>query len=73
MRGIRFPVMEQKEFANVVLKCDTFSKKEIRDLMRYFNSVLDTPVGFCESKRLGSLEKLSRFRSLATGWDYPCR
>ena len=72
VKGIRFPVMEQKEFASVVLKCDILSKKEVCDLMRYFNSVLDTSVGFCETKRAGSFKKISRFGSLATGWHYSC-
>ena len=70
VKGIRFPVMEEKEFASVVLKCDILSKKEICDLMRYFNSVLDTSVGFCETKRARSFEKISRFGSLATSWRY---
>ena len=65
---IRFPVMEQKEFARVILKCDILSKKEICNLVGYFNSVLDSSVGFCETKRAGSFEKISRFGSLATGW-----
>ena len=68
VKGIRFPVMEQKEFASVVLECDILSKKEICGLMRYFNSVLDTSVGFCETKRAGSFEKICRFSSFATGW-----
>ena len=70
VKGIRFPVMEEKEFAGVVLECDILSYKEICNLMRYFNSVLNTSVGFCDSKRAGSFEKISRFGSLATGWHY---
>ena len=70
VKGIRFPMMEQKEFASVVLECDILSKKEVYDLVRYFNSVLDTSVGFCETTRARSLEKISRFGSLATGWHY---
>ena len=70
VKGIRFPLMEEKEFASVVLKCDILSKKEICDLMRYFNSVLDTSAGFCETKRAWSFEKISRFHSLATWWRY---
>ena len=70
VKGIRFPVMEEKEFASVVLECDILIKKEVYDLMRYFNSVLDTSVGFCETKRAGPFEKISRFGSLATGWHY---
>ena len=38
--------------------------------MGYFNSVLDTSAGFCETKRAGPLEKICRFGSLATGWRY---
>ena len=37
VKGIRFPVMEQKEFASVVLECDMLSKKEVYDMVRYFN------------------------------------
>ena len=70
VKGIRFPLMEQNEFASVVLKCDILSKKEICDLVGYFNSVLDTSVGFCETKRAWSFEKIIRFGSLATGWQY---
>ena len=70
VKGIRFPVMEQKEFVSVVLKCDILSKKEVYDLVRYFNCVLDTSVGFCETKRAESFEKISRFGHLATGWRY---
>ena len=70
VKGIRFPVMEEKEFASVVLECDLLSKKEICDLMRYFNSVLDTSVGFCETKRAEPLKKISRFGILATDWDH---
>ena len=69
VKGIRFPAMEQKEFASVVLECDILSKKEVYHLVRYFSSVLDTSVGFCETKRAGSFaEKISRFGSFATGW-----
>ena len=68
VKGIRFPVMEQKEFASVVLECDILSKKEICDLVRYFNSVMNISVGFCVTKRAGLFEKISRFGSLATGW-----
>ena len=70
VKGIRFPLMEQKEFVSVVSKCDILSKKGMCDLMRYFNSVLDTSVRFCETKRAGSFEKICRFSSLATGWHY---
>ena len=71
VKGIRFPVMEQKEFASVVLDCDILSRKELVDLMKYFNGVLTIPVGFSGAKRAEHLNVMSRFRSLNYGrWQY---
>ena len=73
---MRFPVMEQQEFADVVLDCDILTKKESLDLMDYFSSVLKLPTGFSEAKRPGSVQRIkmmSRFESITkgAGWDYP--
>ena len=70
LKGIRFPLMEQKEFASVVLDCDILSKKELVDLMKYFNGVLTIPVGFSGAKRTGQLNVMSRFKLLRNGWIY---
>ena len=73
VKAIRFPVMEQQEFADVVLDCDILTKKESFDLMKYFSSVLKFPVGFSEAIRPGSLQrvKMSRFGSRTrTEWYY---
>ena len=77
VKAIRFPVMEQQEFADVVLDCDILTKKESFDLMKYFNWVLKFPMGFSEAIRPGSLQvqriKMSRFRSTikgTQGWHY---
>lgn len=51
VRAIRFPVMQQKEFAGVVLDCGILTQEECFRMMKYFNSVLNTPVGFPEAKR----------------------
>ena len=51
VKGIRFPLMEEKEFLDVVLECDLLTKKEAYELLRYFNSASCTPVGFSEVKR----------------------
>jgi len=64
VKGIRFPVMEQKEFVEFVLDSDILSQKETYGLMKYFNSVIKTPLGFSEAKRVGHLKIISRFRSL---------
>ena len=73
VKGIRFPVMEEKEFANIVLDCDILTKKECFDLVKYFNGVLAIPVGFSGIKRAGAAKQLniiSRFSSVKIGWHY---
>ena len=66
IKAIRFPVMNQQEFTDVVLDCDILTKKESIDLMKYFSCVLKLPMGFSEAARPGSLQriKLSRFGSI---------
>jgi len=66
VKAIHFPVMEQQEFADNFLDCDILTKKELFDLVKYFNSVLKFPTGFSEAKRRGSLQRMSRFGSLTT-------
>ena len=55
--------MDQQEFADVVLDCDILTKKELFDLVKYFNCVLKFPMRFSEAIRPGSLQriKLNRF------------
>jgi len=67
VKGIRFPVMEQKEFADIVLDSYILTQRETHSLMKYFSSVLKSPVGFSEAKRGGQLKKISRFRKLNIG------
>ncbi len=71
VKAIRFPVMEQKEFAEAVLDCDILTKKELCDMMKYY-SVLNLPVGFSEAKRAGSHQRVNRFRSgkITKRWNY---
>ena len=61
VKAIRFPVMEEKEFVEVVLDSDILVKKELSDMMKYFNTVLTFPVGFSEVKRVGSVQRICRF------------
>ena len=71
VKAIRFPVMEEKEFVDVVLDCDILTKKELFDLMKNFNSVLNVPVGFSEVKRRVSHERVSRRGfGILEGWYY---
>ena len=73
VQGIRFPVMEEREFADFVLDSEILTPKETNRLVKYFNSVLNDPVGFPDAKRAEHKLEVSRFRSLGRGWGshYP--
>ena len=60
VKAIRFPVMEQKEFADVVLDSDILIKKELSDMMKYFSSLLIFPEWYSETIRRGR-KRISRF------------
>jgi len=73
VKAIRFPLMEQQEFAYIVLDCDILTKTEAFDLMKYFSSELKFPIGFSEAKRSGTFQRMSRFGSAIKrypGWHY---
>ena len=75
VQGIRFPLMGQTEFADIVLDSEILTLRESNRLVKYFNSVLNESVGFLETERNGGKQDISRFRSLDRGWwynsDYP--
>jgi len=62
VKAIRFPVMEQKEFADVVLDTDILTKKELSDMVKYFSSLLIFPEWCSETTRRGR-KRISRFES----------
>ncbi|XP_078344862.1 BTB/POZ domain-containing protein 6-B-like [Oculina patagonica] len=72
LKGIRFPLMQEKEFVSIVLSCKILTPEEVYEIMKYFNSVASTPVGFPEKKRAGSNLSCRRFGGLETccGWHY---
>ena len=71
VKGIRFPLMEQTEFADVVLDSDVLTKKESYDLVKYFSSVLKSVTAFYSAKRTGqALNVISRITSIFT--DLKC-
>ena len=65
VKGIRFPIMTLENFASVVLDSGILMKEEIIQIVKYFSSVLTSPVGFSETKRCSSLfERCCRFNSV---------
>ena len=70
VHGIRFPLMGQTEFADIVLDSEILTLRETNRLVKYFNSVLNDSVGFLETERTGGKQVISRFRSLKRRWHY---
>ena len=52
VKAIRFPVMKQQDFAVVVLDTKILTPDEVFDVVKYFNSVLSSPIRFPVKKRL---------------------
>ena len=68
VKGVRFPVMKEKEFAAFVLDSNILSKQEAYDIIKYFNSVLNSPPSFSKAKRASfSIQRCFRFRSVNQG------
>ncbi|KAL9958704.1 hypothetical protein ACROYT_G035754, partial [Oculina patagonica] len=74
VKAIRFPVMEVKEFATVVPDCKILTPEEVFDMMKYFNSVVSSPVGFSEKQRVGTYLSCPRFGVVIVDesdlWDF---
>ena len=73
IKAIRFPVMEQEEFAGVVLDANILTADEIFIFFKFFSSKLTSPVGFSETRRrFGIIHRCDRFTSmklLCVGYD----
>ena len=69
VKAIRFPIMKQEDFASVVLDSKILTPDEIVTIVKYLNSVLSSPVGFPEERRLsaplgcGDIQRCFRFGS----------
>ena len=72
VKEIRFPIMEQKEFAAAVLDSNILTPKEVYDVMKYYNSVqLTSPLGFPYTDRVGNAHQCCRFGlAKESGWSY---
>ena len=64
VKEIRFPLMEEKEFASVVLDSEILNPQEVVSMVKHFNSVLSSPVGFRRERRVGPYQSCFRFRGI---------
>ncbi len=74
VKGIRFPVMKEYDFAAAVFDCKILTPDEAFSVVKFFNSVPDTQVVFPVDKRTSLKESVfqrcRRFGSIA-GSGYP--
>ena len=75
VKGIRFPVMKQDEFANVVIDSKILTPEEVIAFFKYYSSALNSPLEFLESARSGfrdnNIQRCGRFRYVReNGWGY---
>jgi len=75
VKGIRFPVMKQDEFANVVIDSKILTPEEVFAFFKYYSSALKSPLEFSESLRSGfhddNIYRCGRFQSVSgNGWGY---
>ena len=61
VKNIRFPIMTQNEFMDVVLKSNILTPEEISMMMSYFSCTVTSAVGFLHDHRLGPLLRCCRF------------
>jgi len=74
VKGIRFPVMKEVEFATVVIDSRILTPEEVSAFFKYFNYVLDSPLEFSESVRSGYCDSISRccgfISTRKSEWNY---
>ena len=63
VKALRFPTMEQQDFASAVLDSKILTLDEITSIIKYLSSVSTSPVIFSTTKRCGFISRCNRF-----GW-----
>ena len=72
VKGIRFPIMKEHDFAAVVLDCKVLTPDEALSVFKFFNSVPGSPLGFPEKRRRGCYHRCCRFGLVdLSGPGYP--
>jgi len=67
VKNIRFPIMTQNEFMDVVLKSTILTPEETNMMMNYFSCTVKSAVGFLHDHRLGPLLRCCRFLDFNRG------
>ena len=70
IKALRFPTMEQQDFASAVLDSKILTLDEITSIIKYLSSVSSSLVIFPTTKRCGVIERCNRFVWRTFGLDY---
>ena len=63
VKNIRFPIMKQSEFVDVVLESSILTQHETSNIMKCYSSLVTSESGFLNSERVGTFVRCSRFSS----------
>ena len=71
VNGIRFPLMEEKDFASVVLDSHLLNHEELCNMIKHYNNVLNIPLPFVQARRgISYKQRCQRFNEFLIGWNY---
>ena len=74
VRGIRFPLIPQKDFASVVFDSRILNYEELGNMIKYYNGISTTPLPFLQASRIDSTMhrcyRFQRFSSPGECWVY---
>ena len=71
VKGIRFPLIPQKDFASVVFDSRILNYEEFGNMTKYYNGLINTPLPFLKASRIvHRCCRFKRFCSPRKYWDY---
>ena len=74
VKGIRFPLIPQKDFASAVFDSRILNYEELGNMIKYYNGVSTTPLPFLQASRIDSTMhrcyRFQRFSSPGECWVY---
>ena len=71
VKGIRFPLIPQKDFASVVFDSRILNYEEFGNMTKYYNGLINTPLPFLKASRI--VHRCCRFKWFCSPrkyWDY---
>ena len=74
VKGIRFPLIPQKDFASVVFDSRILNYEEFGNMTKYYNGLINTPLPFLKASRIDStVHRCCRFKTFCSPkerWNY---